>query len=505
MRPSVAALFLLLFILAPAALPARAEVRRVVVMHTNDLHGQLYAGPDYLTPGNPKPRMGGIAAVAAAIDAERARATAEGAGFLALDAGDFYHGSPEGDFTKGHAVLEVLNLVGYDAMALGNHEFADGVKNVEALVRAARFPILAGNVIRKDAAPDEERWLRGMVITRTAGLRVAIVSVLHEATPRMNRPKDTAGLRFEKAAAALPRLVAEGRVDADIVIALTHIGSAEDLEIAPQLMGCALIVGGHDHVALEPARLVGDTLVVQAGEMGRRVGRVVLEYDTEAKRVVRREATLLNLFADAPRSVTVAAAAEERRRRELDEPLGAAAGEVRRAYSGQSEAGALAVDAIRAAAEAHVAIINETSVRGGFPRGAVTRRDVYACMPFQNNIVRVEISGPELRELLEWAVGRPDGPNVLLSGVRVRFDPTQPRGKRILEARLGDAEIARDRMYKLATTDFYADRTESLSKRERAVLPVTPYEALALQFAAGPVTPPADPIRVVALRAGEKP
>src|SRR5688572_28959248 len=105
---------------------ARADVRRLVVVHTNDLHGQLYAGPDHLTPGEPKPAMGGFAAIAAVIEAERARAAAEGAGFLALDAGDFYHGSPEGDASRGAAVVELMNLARYDASCLGNHELADG-------------------------------------------------------------------------------------------------------------------------------------------------------------------------------------------------------------------------------------------------------------------------------------------------------------------------------------------------------------------------------------------
>src|SRR5688572_29178634 len=100
---------------ALSAPDAQAEVRRLVVVHTNDIHGQLYAGPDHLTPGEPKPIMGGFAAIAAVIEAERARAAADGAGFLALDAGDFYHGSPEGDGSRGAAVVELMNLAGYDA------------------------------------------------------------------------------------------------------------------------------------------------------------------------------------------------------------------------------------------------------------------------------------------------------------------------------------------------------------------------------------------------------
>ncbi|HVY61698.1 MAG TPA: bifunctional UDP-sugar hydrolase/5'-nucleotidase, partial [Planctomycetota bacterium] len=439
---------------------ARAEVRRIVVVHTNDLHGQLLPGPDYLTPGEPKPRMGGLAAIAAAVEAERARAAAEGAGFLLLDAGDVFHGSPEGDATRGVAVVECMNLLGYDAVCLGNHEFAYGVEAFEALAKAARFPFLAGNVARAGAGA--RPLLPGSIVKEVAGLEVAIVAATSDATPRMNRPADTAGLVFSPHRAALRALIERARGEADLVIAVTHIGSQEDLAVAASVTGCALIVGGHDHVALEPAPLVGETLVVQTGELGRRIGRVTLDYDTEKRAVVRREAVLLNLFADAPRSATVAAAVEARRRKELDEAVGTAGAEIRRSFSGESPAGGLVAEVLRATAGADLAIVNQTMIRGGFARGPVTRRDVYACSPFQNDVVALAVSGTALREYLEAALGRPSGETGLeVAGLTARFDPRRPRGERLIEVAVGGAPLADGRVYRVATTDFFADRFAS--------------------------------------------
>ena len=85
----------------------------------------------------------------------------------------------------------------------------------------------------------------------------------------------------------------------------------------------------------------------------------------------------------------------------------------------------------------------------------MTRRDIYGCVPFQNELVRVEVSGPDLRELLEQSLGRRDGPNLLVSGLTVRYDAAQPRGQRIVSAEVGNAPLAKDRMYKLATTDLW--------------------------------------------------
>jgi 2',3'-cyclic-nucleotide 2'-phosphodiesterase (5'-nucleotidase family) len=491
-RPAAAIAVSLTLLLAAA--PARADVRRLVIVHTNDLHGHLLPGPDELTPGEPKPEMGGIAAVAAFVAAERAKAAREGAGFLYLDAGDLFHGSPEGDATRGLAVIECLDLLRPDAVTIGNHEFACGVENLAALARAAHFPLLSANMRAEGGmAP----FWRDAIETETGGLRVAVVGLTTDATPRMNMVEAVRGIAFEKPARALRRWLDERARRApapDLVIALTHLGSAEDERLAAAVTGCAVIVGGHDHVVLEPARAVGETLVVQAGEHMRRVGRVVIDYDTAARRVVGRRAVVLNLGADAPRAPEVAVAVEARRRKDMDEVCGEAGEPILRAYAGESEAGALVCEAIRAALGTDLAIVNHSSVRGGFARGWVTRREVYECVPFQNPLVTLTLSGKDLAELIEEIVGRRGEPGVESAGLLVRYDPARPAGERVIELLVNGAPLDPSRAYRVGTTDFFASRTEAypaLAGKAALADTRTPCDALVAYFGKrSPLGPP---------------
>lgn len=503
MRPPVRKVWslALAMLLALVATAAHAEERRLTIVHTNDLHGHLLPGPDYLVPGEPKPALGGAAAIAAFAAAEKARAEKEGAGFLLLDAGDFYHGAPEGDSTEGVAIVEVMGLMGYTAAALGNHELAYGVESLKKLCAKAPFPILAANVLEEVDAPADgggggagegdgppkkvERrpsYLKPYLIVETGGLKVGVVGLVTDATPRLNLPEHTAGLKFQRPDAALRAVLPEVRRQVDLVILVTHLGSEDDLALAadPQVDGVALIVGGHDHVVLEPAPLVNETLVVQAGEHGRRVGVVSLVFDTEKRRVVGREAHLVNLPAGTPQAPAVVEAVEKRRIADLDVPIAECREPIARSYRGESPAGDLVCDALREALAADIAILNHTTVRGGFARGPVTKRDVYACVPFQNKLVRLELTGRELVDLLEAALAAMD-PNLEVSGIEVRYDPTKPRLQRAVEVRVGGRPVDYDRAYKVATTDFFAARTDRyrvLRGKEPKVDARTPYEAL---------------------------
>jgi len=510
-------------VVAPALAPAlaRAEERRLTIVHTNDMHGHLLPGPDYLSPGEPKPALGGAAAIAAFAAAEKARAEKEGAGFLMLDAGDFYHGAPEGDSTEGVAIVEVMGLMGYHAAALGNHELAYGVESLKRLCAKSPFPILACNVLEEVDPPEDggdkppkkvERrpsYVKPYVIVETGGVKVAIVGLVTDATPRLNLPEHTAGLKFQRPDSALRAVLPEVRRQSDLVILVTHLGSEDDLELAadPQVEGVALIVGGHDHVVLEPAPLVNETLVVQAGEHGRRVGVVSLVFDTEKRRVVGREAFLVNLPAGAPQAAAVAEAVEKRRIKDLDVPIAECREPVARSYRGESPAGDLVCDALREALGADLAILNHTTVRGGFGRGPVTRRDVYACVPFQNKLARLDLTGRELVELLEAALASMD-PNLEVSGIEIRYDPGKPRLQRAVEVRVGGRPIDYERTYKVATTDFFAARTDRyrvLRGKEPKLDPRSPYDVLCEYLAKrSPVTRPSG-YRLQAVAAPQRP
>ncbi len=138
-----------LALLAGCAVTPRAPLRQLCILHTNDVHGHI---TEERVEGWRKP-SGGAATLASCVREIREENRAAGIPTLLLDAGDIFLGTPEGNVSKGIAVVETMNAAGYDAMAIGNHEFDFGVGVVEALAAAARFPILGANVRVSSGGP----------------------------------------------------------------------------------------------------------------------------------------------------------------------------------------------------------------------------------------------------------------------------------------------------------------------------------------------------------------
>ena len=134
----------------PPAAPQPTAERRLVILHTNDLHGRIKPGPQ-----NP-----GLEAVAAHIRKAKQEALESGARVLLVDCGDFFQGTFESDSNEGRAMVEVLNDLGYDALALGNHDFDFGPKVAEALAALAKFPFLGANICRAGSRTTCSRSLR---------------------------------------------------------------------------------------------------------------------------------------------------------------------------------------------------------------------------------------------------------------------------------------------------------------------------------------------------------
>ncbi|QXM25055.1 5'-nucleotidase C-terminal domain-containing protein [Elioraea tepida] len=483
---------------APALVRAEAPLR-LTVLHTNDVHSRHEPVNRFGAACRAEDQAsgacsGGSARLAAAVLRERADAEAAGRRVLLLDAGDQFMGSLFYTHWRGEAERRVMAAIGYDAMALGNHEFDHGPETIARFVRTAPFPVLGANLDTR-----EEPALAGLVrpwVMLAGG--IAVVGAVTAETPRISSPGPR--LRFGEESAAVAAAAAEARAaGARAVIALTHVGFARDRAIAAAVPGLAAVVGGHSHTLLsnsDPSALArypqpvpgpdGRAVpVVQAGANNRFLGRLDLDLDTEG-RVVEARGDALPLAFAGPRDLAVEALVAE-----LALPLaalrarviGAAAAPLPNDACRREECalGNMVAEAMLAAARpsgAEIALQNGGGLRSGLAAGPITWGDLLTVLPFSNTLATLTLAGADLRAALEngfSAVESGAGRFPQLAGLRVVWDPGAPPGRRLVSASVvgpdGSTRPLEDgRLYTIVTNNFLRQGGDGyLSLRDRAV------------------------------------
>ncbi|MCE8471267.1 metallophosphoesterase, partial [Rhodovulum sulfidophilum] len=273
-------------ILALLAGTAQADFA-LTLLHTNDVHARLEPISKYDSDCPEEDNLagacfGGTARLATAIAAARA----EGGPTLLLDAGDQFQGTLFYSYYKGKAVAEMVNRLGYDAMAVGNHEFDDGPEGLADFAARVTMPLLMAN-----ADLSAEPLLRDAILKSTvievAGERIGVIGLTPQGNPDLASPGPDIVFTDPVGAvqAEADRLTAEG---IDKIVLLSHSGHETDKRIAAETTGIDVIVGGHSHTLLSNTdaaaagpypTMLGRTAIVQAYAYGRYLGRVDLVFD----------------------------------------------------------------------------------------------------------------------------------------------------------------------------------------------------------------------------------
>jgi len=485
------ALALALLLAWPIA--ALAEDARLTILDTSDLHGAL-TGWDYLAG---RPVAGGLTRVATLVRGIRA----EGGPVLLLDAGDAFQGSSleivwRRGFTQGREpMMEAMSRLGYDAMTVGNHEFSFGLGAMSRARSDAGFPWLAANIVRADGRPAFDPSL----VKTVGGIRVGIVGVCTEAVPSLEDSANIAGLRFLPAVAAtrdeVARLRGEGHCDAIVVVAHTGLGPApgdqrthvaaagENVgrQIAEQVPGIDVLILAHTHAVVDSLR-IGGSLVTQAGTRGQGLGRIDLTFTRSTPKAPwtlagRRSRVIAVTDSVAPDSAltplteplhraTIAA---------LAETLAVATAEIG-APRGRLEDGPLWELVHRMQLDATGADVSLASLFDPLPRiapGPITLRDAIAIYPYENSLGVVELTGAELKAVLEqsasWFAREPynfaDGRALIDSavagynfdtaeGVSYEIDLTRPAGDRIVHLAFAGQPLDPARRLKVAVNSY---------------------------------------------------
>ncbi len=448
---------------------------RIILLHTNDIHGAVLASDVRDKSGAVVGRRGGMAAVLSYVKRTREEAKRAGHEVILLDAGDFFQGTPEGDLPAGRLLIHLMNLARYDLLAPGNHDFDQGPAACEALARRAQFPFLCANVHRDEPESRRPDWVRPYLLREAHGLKIAFVGLITSEMPLVTTPKARQGLQFRDEMAALvdllPRL--DNDEAPDLKILVTHCGLETDKVIAERMPGIAVIVGGHSHTPLEQGwrEPKSGTVVVQAGSSARWIGRTEIVVDLGTRQVVSITPRLVPLdvgeVGEDPDALALIRGFSADLDREMNVEVGSATDEIgRNTGASSSPLGNLLCDIMRHAAGAQIAFHNRTGTRADLPPGILRMRDMYKVSPFSNTLVAMDLSGADLLDLLDNAVS--SGTRLFLeaSGVTAVYDASAPAGRRIVRATVhepaaegrpaSEAPIDPTARYRVVTNSFLA-------------------------------------------------
>ena len=466
----------------PPSLPAQADsIVHLTLLGTTDLHGNIEP-LDYFTN---KPAQFGLAKIATLIR----RVRAQEPNVMLFDSGDIIQGTPlayyfaRKDTDRTNPMILAMNALGYDAAAVGNHEFNFGLEVLWKVKREASFPILAANIKQKGPQHFEP-----YIIRQIAGVRVAIVGFVTPAIPHAELPANYRGYEFEPIVDAARRVIPEVRKRADLVVVLAHSGlppvpawsdeipgENAALELAQQVPGIDVIFLGHTHNEI-PERIINGVLLTQARNSGASLARVDLDLSRKAGgrwEITTKRSTVVpvneQIPAD-PKIMELAAPYEKATQAYLDTPVATSAQELR-GTTARIEDEPL-VDLIHAVQleTGHADVSMSTLLYTGaqIPKGRVTVRQIASLYVYENYLYTVEMTGARLRAALEHAASLyqswplPVGEQIRLpdlnvdsaAGVSYTIDLRKPTGHRIVDLTFEGKPLADMQKLRVAVNNY---------------------------------------------------
>ncbi|SFV29440.1 5'-nucleotidase [Devosia crocina] len=456
------------------------------ILHINDFHSRF--GPITGSDSNCDPEtdaagecFGGIARLATAIESKRAEL--EGQNVVLVDAGDQFQGSLFYTQYRSEIISEFANKLGIDVMAVGNHEFDDGPEELAKFIDAIEFPIISGNTNITNE-PLLAGKFEGTHVLEIGGEKIGFVSALAEDTDETSSPGEN--VEFEDTITSLRTQVnALTAAGVNKIIALTHVGYTVDLEIAANVPGIDVIVGGHSHTLLsntdEAAAGPYPTLVnnpdgvevpvVTAGAYAKYLGDLVVTWDDEGN-VISAEGAPILIDASVEPDAEYA-----ERLAELEAPLQDLMAEVigttTEPLEGSREVcrveectmGNLLADAIldRVADQgADIAFQNGGGIRASIDAGDITMGEILTVLPFSNTLATVDISGADVIEALENGVSDIEngaGRFAQVAGLKYAYTLANPAGQRVSDVMVrgeGDewVPIDEEATYTIVTNNY---------------------------------------------------
>ena len=490
----VPAVLLALLLAASTAAGERPATAELTILHTSDVHGSVLPFDDSTNRPSDRGSLAQVAPLVASIRAAAAHPV------LLLDSGDTIQGSPFEQFVhvrwgEPSPTIAAMNRMGYQAMAVGNHEFNFGLEVLRRAEAQADFPFLSANAVR--AGTDEPAFVPYRVLEAGA-LRVGVLGLITPNVPGWEKPEHYAGLEFlpmdDAARCWVP--VLRDQEGCDVVIVLAHSGLERDPSTGEpdrsghenfawrlsQVPGVDLLLTGHTHRDIPP-RLLNGVIVAQPEARARRLTRIDLRLESEGGRWRIADWNGANLaIAGAPADEAMVAAfapAQQRVAAALDGPVGEVSAEVRVDRCRLEDCAAVdllhAVQMEATGAELSLAALLNWRAPPLDP-GPISWRWIHGFYIYPNTLVAVRVSGAQVRDVLEHAARYYDGlecppeggctlltdPDIphynvdSMAGLSYRIDPTRPEGARVRDLRYRGLPLDPDATFTLACNSYRA-------------------------------------------------
>lgn len=427
------------------------------IFHTNDIHG----GVDENI---------GFAKFKHFINLANEYTRAEG--YLVLDAGDIFHGTPFATVELGESVAQVLKVVGYDAMSPGNHDFNYGQDRLVELGKVADVELLAANV------KTIEGKLRygDCFFKEIGGMSVGLFGLTTPETVTKTNPENVVGLTFgtEEEIVAEAKLMVQVLQErgVDVIIGLMHMGIDTDSRIksttiASQVDDIDLIIDGHSHSELNQYEIVNGTILTSTGEHFKNVGVVTIQYDLMADEIIKLVPHQISMkqlekCEEDTEVKSVIDRIKNNQKSILEEVIGTTAikleGGRSSVLNGHTNLGHLLTAAMLNETQADISLINGGTIRDSIDVGMITKGDVLKVLPFSNHIVTVEMTGKQLIESLNKGLVIGSGRFLHFAGLLVEAKLVQEAGcpdrYEVLSVQFNQQPLELTQTYVVAMNDF---------------------------------------------------
>lgn len=427
------------------------------IFHTNDIHG----GVDENI---------GFAKFKHFINLANEYTRAEG--YLVLDAGDIFHGTPFATVELGQSVAQVLKVVGYDAMSPGNHDFNYGQDRLIELGKVADVELLAANV-----KTIEGKLRYGDCFVKEIGeMRVGVFGLTTPETGTKTNPENVVGLTFgteeEIVAEAKSMVQVLQERGVDVIIGLMHMGIDTDSRIksttiASQVDDIDLIIDGHSHSELNQYEIVNGTILTSTGEHFKNVGVVTIQYDLMADEIIKLVPHQISMkqlekCEEDTEVKSVIDRIKNNQKSILEEVIGTTAikleGGRSSVLNGHTNLGHLLTAAMLNETQADISLINGGTIRDSIDVGMITKGDVLKVLPFSNHIVTVEMTGKQLIEILNQGLVIGSGRFLHFAGLLVEAKLVQEAGcpdrYEVLSVQFNQQPLQLTQTYVVAMNDF---------------------------------------------------
>ncbi|WP_394886774.1 5'-nucleotidase C-terminal domain-containing protein [Mesorhizobium sp. AaZ16] len=456
------------------------------ILHINDWHSRIESNNKFESTCSAEEEgkgecIGGAARLVTAI-ADRRKAL-EGQNVLLLNGGDNFQGSLFYTTFKGAVEAEFLNLMKFDAMTVGNHEFDDGEDALAPFLDVIKFPVLSANVKANAQSKVGDR-IKPSIVLDVGGQKIGIIGAVTNDTPELASPGPNIAIEedIKTITAEVEKLKGQG---VNKIIALTHIGYPREKEMIAKIPGVDVVVGGHSHSLLSntDAKAEGPyptmidnpegykVPVTQAASYSKYLGEFMVTFDDNG---VVKEAKGDPLYLDKSikpdetvlaRIKELGAPIEELKNKEVSETTAPIDGSRETCRAKECEMGNLITDAILDRVKDQgvtIAIQNGGGIRASIDGGTVTMGEVLTVLPFQNTLATFQLTGKDIVASLEGGVseieeGKGKFPQV--GGLKYSFDKSvKPNEGRIksVEVMEGGAwkAIEPEKVYTVATNNF---------------------------------------------------